>query len=50
LRRFAREELTVAAQAQGQIAKPVPELLFICVQNAGRSQLAAALAQHSRSL
>jgi protein-tyrosine-phosphatase len=44
--RFAREQLNAAAQADGRIAKPVPELLFICVQNAGRSQMAAALAQH----
>ena len=44
--RFAREQLTAAAQADGWIAKPVPEPLFICVQNAGRSQLAAALAEH----
>jgi hypothetical protein len=28
------------------VAKPVPELLFVCVQNAGRSQMAVALAQH----
>mgnify|MGYP002738122773 CR=1 FL=1 len=33
-------------QAEGVIAKPVPELLFVCVHNAGRSQLAAALATH----
>ena len=44
--RFAREQLTAAAQATGQLPKPVPELLFVCVQNAGRSQMAAALAQH----
>jgi arsenate reductase (thioredoxin) len=44
--RFAREQLTAAAQADGRITKPVPELLFICVQNAGRSQMAAALAHH----
>jgi arsenate reductase (thioredoxin) len=44
--RFAREQLTAAAQADGRLIKPVPELLFICVQNAGRSQMAAALAQH----
>jgi arsenate reductase (thioredoxin) len=43
--RFAREQLT-AAQADGRLIKPVPELLFVCVQNAGRSQMAAALAQH----
>ena len=35
-----------AAQAEGRVAKQVPELLFVCVQNAGRSQMAAALAQH----
>lgn len=44
--RFARERLVAAAQAQGRVAKEVPELLFVCVQNAGRSQLAAALAEH----
>jgi protein-tyrosine-phosphatase len=44
--RFAREQLLAAAQAAGHLAKPVPELLFVCVHNAGRSQMAAALAQH----
>jgi arsenate reductase (thioredoxin) len=44
--RFARERLTAAAQADGRLIKPVPELLFVCVENAGRSQMAAALAQH----
>jgi arsenate reductase (thioredoxin) len=44
--RFAREQLRAAAQAEGKLAKPVPELLFVCVQNASRSQMAAALAQH----
>ncbi|HEY6688271.1 MAG TPA: arsenate reductase ArsC [Propionibacteriaceae bacterium] len=44
--RFAREQLTAAAQADGRLIKPVPELLFVCVQNAGRSQMAAALARH----
>ncbi len=44
--RFAREQLTAAAQADGRLAKPVPELLFVCVHNAGRSQMAAALAHH----
>ncbi|MGB3256575.1 MAG: arsenate reductase ArsC [Ornithinimicrobium sp.] len=42
----AREQLMAAAQAQGRIAKKVPELLFVCVHNAGRSQMAAALAEH----
>jgi arsenate reductase (thioredoxin) len=44
--RFAREQLTAVAQADGRLIKPVPELLFVCVQNAGRSQMAPALAQH----
>ncbi|MGC1207923.1 MAG: arsenate reductase ArsC [Ornithinimicrobium sp.] len=42
----AREQLMAAAQAEGRIAKKVPELLFVCVHNAGRSQMAAALAEH----
>ena len=44
--RQAREQLMAAAQAEGLVAKQVPELLFVCVHNAGRSQLAAALAEH----
>ena len=44
--RHAKEQLTAAAQAQGRVAKTVPELLFVCVHNAGRSQMAAALAEH----
>ena len=42
--RLAHERLTAAAQAEGRIVKTVPELLFVCVHNAGRSQLAAHLA------
>ena len=30
----------------GSVAKDVPEVLFVCVQNAGRSQMAAALLDH----
>jgi arsenate reductase len=41
--RFARERLKALAQAEGKIVKDVPEVLFVCVQNAGRSQMAAAL-------
>jgi protein-tyrosine-phosphatase len=44
--RQAKEQLMSAAQAEGRIARTVPELLFVCVHNAGRSQLAAALAEH----
>jgi protein-tyrosine-phosphatase len=41
--RFARERLRAFGQAEGTIAKDVPEVLFVCVQNSGRSQMAAAL-------
>ncbi len=41
--RFARERLRAAAQVEGKIMKDVPEVLFVCVHNAGRSQMAAAL-------
>lgn len=41
--RFSRERLLALGQAEGAMAKTVPEVLFICVENAGRSQMAAAL-------
>ena len=41
--RFARERLQALAQAEGIIAKVQPEVLFVCVHNAGRSQMAAGL-------
>jgi protein-tyrosine-phosphatase len=44
--RFARERLRALGQVEGRIAKDVPEVLFVCVQNAGRSQMAAALLDH----
>jgi arsenate reductase (thioredoxin) len=44
--RFARERLWALAQAEGHIEKTKPEVLFVCVRNAGRSQMAAALTQH----
>lgn len=44
--RYATEQMVARAQADGRQAKPLPELLFVCVQNAGRSQIAAALAKH----
>ncbi len=31
------------AHSEGTMAKTVPEVLFVCVHNAGRSQMAAAL-------
>jgi arsenate reductase len=44
--RFARERLRALGQVEGKISKDVPEVLFVCVQNAGRSQMAAALLDH----
>ena len=44
--RFARQRLRALAQAEGTIAKTVPEVLFVCEHNAGRSQMAAALLDH----
>ncbi len=41
--RFARERLKALAQAEGIVAKEMPEVLFVCVHNAGRSQMAAGL-------
>lgn len=41
--RFARERLKALAQAEGIIGKEQPEVLFVCVHNAGRSQMAAGL-------
>lgn len=40
---FATDRLTALAQAKGTLHKPVPEVLFLCVHNAGRSQMAAVL-------
>ncbi len=41
--RFARERLRALGQSEGSISKEIPEVLFVCVQNAGRSQMAAGL-------
>jgi arsenate reductase (thioredoxin) len=41
--RFARERLRALAQAEGTSVKEQPEVLFVCVHNAGRSQMAAGL-------
>ena len=41
--RFARERLKALAQSQDLIGKDQPEVLFVCVHNAGRSQMAAGL-------
>jgi hypothetical protein len=44
--RFARERLRALAQVEGMLGKDVHEVLFVCVHNAGRSQMAAALLDH----
>jgi arsenate reductase (thioredoxin) len=41
--RFARERLRALGQVEGSIAKEIPEVLFVCTHNAGRSQMAAGL-------
>jgi protein-tyrosine-phosphatase len=41
--RFARERLRALAQVEGKMTKDAPEVLFVCVHNAGRSQMAAGL-------
>jgi arsenate reductase (thioredoxin) len=37
--RFARRRLHAQAQADDRLAKDAPEVLFVDVQNAGRSQI-----------
>lgn len=44
--RFTRDRLTALAQAKGAIDRPVPQVLFVCEENAGRSQMAALLTAH----
>ncbi|MCB9491032.1 MAG: arsenate reductase ArsC [Dehalococcoidia bacterium] len=41
--RMARERAQALAQAEGLATKDAPEVLFVCVHNAGRSQMAAVL-------
>jgi protein-tyrosine-phosphatase len=44
--RFSTERLTALAQAKGAVPRDACEVLFVCVQNAGRSQMAAGLLHH----
>ncbi|GAB3500379.1 low molecular weight phosphatase family protein [Amycolatopsis cihanbeyliensis] len=44
--RLARERLVDHGHAQGLVRVTVPHVLFVCVHNVGRSQLAAALLEH----
>ncbi len=41
--RFTRQRLRALAQVEGKLTKEVPEVLFVCVHNSGRSQMAAGL-------
>ena len=42
--RFTKDRLRALAQSESKIEKEKPAILFVCVHNAGRSQMAAALA------
>lgn len=44
--RFATDRLTALGVTQTTARPDAPEVLFVCVQNAGRSQLAAAILRH----
>ena len=44
--RLATDRPAASAHIQGVAVSAVPEVLFVCVHNAGRSQMAAALLDH----
>ncbi|GGD86596.1 arsenate reductase ArsC [Microbacterium murale] len=44
--RYAADRLEALATAQGLLLRDTPEVLFVCVQNAGRSQIAGAFLRH----
>ena len=44
--RFATDRLSALASADLPVGQGVPEVLFVCVQNAGRSQMAAGILRH----
>jgi arsenate reductase len=48
--RFAGQRLDALARTSGLAAKAVPEVLFVCTENAGRSQLAEALLRHAAAV
>lgn len=43
---WSRDELLSLARREGRSLSPLPKLLFVCEHNEGRSQVAAALAEH----
>jgi len=44
--RFARDRLKALAKNEGLATTMIPSVLFLCVHNAGRSQMAAGWLQH----
>ncbi len=44
--KFARERLRAIGKADGSIPSATPAVLFLCVHNAGRSQIAAGWLRH----
>ncbi|HUY97624.1 MAG TPA: arsenate reductase ArsC [Verrucomicrobiae bacterium] len=44
--RATRQRLEASARPGASAMSPIPEVLFVCVHNAGRSQMAAALLAH----
>jgi protein-tyrosine-phosphatase len=44
--RFARDRLRALARVEGKIDTTTPLVVFLCVHNAGRSQMAAGWTQH----
>jgi ArsR family transcriptional regulator len=44
--RFAADRLSALAKSDLPVVNLIPEVLFVCVQNAGRSQLAAGILRH----
>jgi arsenate reductase (thioredoxin) len=45
-RHFASQRLADLLRTLGRTTRAVPKVVFVCVHNAGRSQLAAALLEH----
>jgi protein-tyrosine-phosphatase len=44
--RFTRQRLRALARVEGKSTSTAPMIVFLCVHNAGRSQMAAGWAQH----
>jgi arsenate reductase len=44
--RFARDRLRALAKAEGKVITDKPSVMFLCVHNAGRSQMASGWLQH----